>query len=54
MKTTIEITQKELEAIQWAISMAEASYEGWSKEEIGKETIQDLKALARVEKKLWA
>lgn len=54
MKTTIEITQKELEAIQWAILMAEDSYAGWSKEEISKETLQHLKALARVERKLWA
>lgn len=54
MNKKIEITQRELEAMLWAIQMAEDSYAGWSNAEMGKETVQDLKALARVEQKLSA
>jgi len=53
MKNTITLTDKELEAVLWAISLTEASYQGWSAEEKGPETIQDLKALARAESKIY-
>ena len=52
-KNTIQLTDRELEAVLWAIQMAHDSYAGWTNEDKGPETVQDLKALSRVESKIW-
>lgn len=51
--TTIKLTSKELEAILYAIDTTEATFAGWSAEEKGTDTIQTLKALARIETKIY-
>ena len=52
-KNTIQLTDRELEAVLWAIQMAQDSYAGWTAEDKGPETVQDLKALARAEARIW-
>jgi len=51
--TTIKLTSKELEAILYAIDTTEATFAGWSADEKGTDTIQTLKALARIESKIY-
>ena len=50
---TITLTDKELEAVLWALSVTTDSFDGWSPQEKGAEVIQDLKAIARAESKIW-
>jgi len=54
MAKKIELTPRQIEALLWAISLAEASYEGWTDEEMGRQTIQDLCRLEDVYNKLTA
>jgi hypothetical protein len=48
----ITLTAKQMEALFWAIDLTEASFDGWSNEEKGKETNSDLATLKRVYAKL--
>lgn len=50
----LKLTAKQVEALLWAIEMTEASYDGWTNADKGKETINDLAVLARVYNKLNA
>ena len=50
----IKVTDRELEALLIAIQVFENSYEGWSPSEMSNETAQDLKAVARIERKIQA
>ena len=50
---TITLTDKELDAVLWALSVTADSFDGWSSEEKGPEVIQDLKAIARAESKIY-
>lgn len=50
--TTLKLTAKQAEALMWAIELTEASFDGWTNEDKGKETVSDLAALARVYSKL--
>lgn len=50
---TVTFTDKELDAVLWALSLASDSFDGWSSEEKGPEVIQDLKAIARAESKIY-
>lgn len=52
-KNKVELTDKELDAIFWAITLTKDSFDGWSAEDKGPEVIEDLKALARAESKMW-
>jgi hypothetical protein len=45
---TLKLTTKQAEALLWAIDMAHASFDGWTKAEIGKDNVSDLEALSRV------
>jgi hypothetical protein len=51
-KMNIKLTPRQIEAVLWAIQIADASYEGWTNAEKGTETIADLKHLLAVEAKL--
>lgn len=48
----IKLTPRQIEALLMAITITEGSYAGWSKAEMGKETVADLKHLANIEAKL--
>jgi hypothetical protein len=48
----IKLTDREIEALLLAVQTFEDSFEGWSSDEIGKETKQDLKAIARIVAKI--
>ena len=48
----LKLTSKQVEALLWAIELTEASYAGWTKDEMGKETVSDLAVLTRVYNKL--
>lgn len=48
----IKLTDRELEALLIAIQVFEDSFAGWSPDEMSKETAQDLKALARITRKV--
>jgi hypothetical protein len=52
MTTTITLTDNQVDALMWAIDLTEASYEGWSNADKGKETVSDLATLERVYLKL--
>ena len=52
MTTTITLTDDQVDALMWAIDLTEASYDGWSNAEKGKETVSDLATLERVYLKL--
>jgi hypothetical protein len=51
-KMNIKLTDKQADALAWAITLTEASFDGWTKEEMGKEVVSDLAALKRVFNKL--
>tara|TARA_R110000803_G_scaffold44132_2_gene93564 strand:- start:5 stop:268 length:264 start_codon:yes stop_codon:yes gene_type:complete len=51
-KMNIYLTNKDISALLWAIDLTEGSFAGWSKEEIGSETVADLLALKRLFAKL--
>lgn len=48
----IKLTNKQAEALLWAIELTKASYDGWTREEMGEDTVSDLSALKRVYDKL--
>ena len=50
--TELKLTEKQVLALMWAIEITESSYDGWTKAEMGKETVSDLATLARVYSKL--
>lgn len=52
MTTTITLTDNQVDALMWAIDLTEASYDGWSNADKGKETVSDLATLERVYLKL--
>ena len=52
MTTTITLTDNQVNALMWAIDLTEASYDGWSNADKGKETVSDLATLERVYLKL--
>ena len=54
MSKKIELTPRQISALLWAIELADASYEGWTDEEMGRETIADLARLEEVYNKLTA
>ena len=41
----IYLTNKDIVALLWAIELTEGSFAGWSKEEIGSDSMADLSAL---------
>jgi hypothetical protein len=41
----ISLNSKEMIALLWAIELTEGSFAGWSKEEIGSDSVADLSAL---------
>ena len=51
-RMNITLTSKQVEALLWAIDLTEASFQGWSKEEMGSETVADLLTLKRAYGKL--
>jgi len=51
-KVTLELTDREVIALLIAIDITENSYAGWTSEELGSDTRQDLKALSRIQAKL--
>jgi hypothetical protein len=48
----IKLTDKQADALAWAITLTEASFDGWTNQEKGKEVVSDLAALNRVFLKL--
>ena len=44
----ITLNSKEMVALLWAIELTEGSFAGWSKEEIGSDSVADLLALKMV------
>jgi hypothetical protein len=45
---TLKLTTKQAEALLWAIDLTQSSFDGWTREDIGKDNLSDLQALARV------
>lgn len=50
---TITLTAREADALLQGLYISTASYDGWSAEEKGNDTIQDIKAWDRIEKKIY-
>lgn len=48
----IYLTNKDIVALLWAIELTEGSFAGWSKEEIGSDSVADLVTLKRLFAKL--
>ena len=48
----LELTQRQAEVLRWAIYLTEASFDGWSNEDKGADTVRDLAVLRRVYDKL--
>lgn len=49
---TIKLTEKQIEALIWAADLTAASYDGWTKAEMGSETVRDLAVLLRASQAL--
>jgi hypothetical protein len=52
MLVNVTLTKKQAEALLWAIDLTNASYQGWTKEDMGNETNNDLRTLNRAEERL--
>lgn len=48
----IKLTPRQVEALLWAISLTESSYDGFTNADKGSETVADLKHLKAIEAKL--
>jgi hypothetical protein len=49
MKKTVELTEKQIEALLWAIQLTEDSYAGFTSADKGAETCRELATLSRAE-----
>ena len=49
---TITLTAREADALLQGLYISTASYDGWTAEEKGSDTVQDIKAWDRIEKKI--
>jgi hypothetical protein len=48
----LKLTNRQAEALLWAIELTQSSYDGWSNADKGAETVADLRILGTVYNKL--
>lgn len=52
-RITIELTEFQANQLMWAIELTQNSYDGWTNEDMGADTVRGLKSLELVHEKLW-